>query len=153
MHQTRAIQILHEKKIPHSVREFEAVEFTAAEVSEKLEIPEEQVFKTLVIEIEKKLFAALVPGTKELSLKKIAAALGGKRAELVPVDNLMRLTGYLKGGVSPLGSKRSLAVVCDSSILEHETVSVSAGKRGVQIILAPKGLIEATNAKLAPIAE
>jgi Cys-tRNA(Pro)/Cys-tRNA(Cys) deacylase len=153
MHRTKALQLLTEKNIPHTVREFAATQFTAEEVAEKLHLPLNQVFKTLVAECDKKLIAALVPGTKELSLKKLASALGVKRLDLVNVADLPRLTGYLKGGVSPLGSKKPFRVVCDRSITDHEAVSVSAGLRGLQILIAPEALITVSGALVAPLTE
>lgn len=154
MKRTRAVQILEDAKIPHEVRSFEASQFTAEEVAEKLNIPLPSVYKTLVARGEKTgVVMAVVPGDKELNLKKLAGVLGDKRAELVKIDELQRLTGYLKGGCSPLGAKKAYPVYLDQAALEQKQISISAGLRGVQIIIAPQGLLQAAGAKAATLTD
>ena len=154
MKKTRAIEILSAAKAPFEVREFAAAEFTAEEASEQLGIPLAQVFKTLVLRGEKHgELMAVVPGDRELSLKKLAHAAGEKRVEMAKLEELQRLTGYLKGGVSPLGSKKRMPVYIDASAREHERISVSAGLRGVQLWLPVSSLESAAHASVVELAE
>jgi Cys-tRNA(Pro)/Cys-tRNA(Cys) deacylase len=152
MKRTKALDILDKANIAHEVREFDASEFTVEETSEKLGLPLNVLFKTLVVKGERKgLAMALVQGNAQLSLSKLAKAMGDKRCEMIDVDDLFRVTGYLKGGCSPLGAKKNFPVYLDASALEHDRISVSAGLRGVQMLLAPHDLIRAANATVAEI--
>lgn len=152
MKRTKALDILDKANIAHEVREFNASEFTVEETSDKLGLPLNVLFKTLVVKGERKgLAMALVQGDAQLSLSKLAKAMGDKRCEMIDVDDLFRVTGYLKGGCSPLGAKKNFPVYLDASALEHDRISVSAGLRGVQMLLAPNDLIKATNATVAEI--
>lgn len=154
MKRTKAIEILDSLSIPYQLGEFDASEFTAEEVASKLHIPLESVFKTLVVRGEKSSEAmAVIPGDKELSLKKMAGALKTKRAEMVKIEELQRITGYLKGGCSPLGSKKPLPVFIDESARSHPTISVSAGQRGLQILIAADALAQASKAVFADLSE
>ena len=154
MHRTRAIEILEAAGLPYELGEFAAVDFTAEEVSEKLALPLSMVFKTLVVKGEKGGEAmAVIPGDKELSLKKMAAALGEKRAELIKLNDLQRITGYLKGGCSPLGSKKPVSVFLDESAILHERISVSAGLRGLQLLLTAETLERACGVRLVDLVE
>lgn len=151
---TRAMQILDRAGIPYEIREFQADDLGADEVAEKLGIPLERVFKTLVARGDRTgVVLACLPGTATLSLKAFARASGNKQVELVETDEILRLTGYIRGGVSPLGAKRAYPVTVDESALSQPMVSVSAGMRGMQLLLAPRDLIQATQATLAPIAD
>ena len=152
MARTRAIQILEELKIVHEVRDFEAQTFTAEEVAERLSLPIEDVYKTLVARGEKNgVVMAIVPAQKNLNLKKLASAIADKRADLVKLDELEKLTGYLKGGCSPLGAKKPYPVYIDSLASTRGKISVSAGLRGVQILISPADLIKAEKATVADI--
>jgi Cys-tRNA(Pro)/Cys-tRNA(Cys) deacylase len=152
MKRTKALDILDKANIAHEVREFDASEFTVEETSEKLGLPLNVLFKTLVVKGERKgLAMALVQGNAQLSLSMLAKAMGDKRCEMIDVDDLFRVTGYLKGGCSPLGAKKNFPVYLDASALEHDRISVSAGLRGVQMLLAPHDLIRAANATVAEI--
>lgn len=147
MQRTKALDILEKLKIPHEVREFKASEFTVEETALALNLPLNSLFKTLVAEGERKgLVMALVPGDSHLSLSKLAKAMGDKRVEMIDVDDLFRVTGYLKGGCSPLGAKRAFPVFMDETVILHDRISVSAGLRGVQMLIAPDDLRRATNA-------
>lgn len=127
---TRAMQLLDRAGVKYQVREFQEEELGAEEAAAKLNIPLPQVFKTLVVRGEKTgvLFACL-PGTMTLSLKALAKVSGNKRIEMVEKDEIHRLTGYLRGGVSPLGAKKAYPVYLDASALDHPFLSVSAGMR------------------------
>lgn len=152
MKRTKALDMLEKAKIPHEVREFKASEFTVEETADALNLPLNMLFKTLVAEGERKgLVMALVPGDAQLSLSKLAKAMGDKRAEMIDVDDLFRVTGYLKGGCSPLGAKRAFPVFMDEDALLHECISVSAGLRGVQMLLAPADLQRIANATIADL--
>ncbi len=127
-----------------------------AEAAEKLNLPPERVFKTLVASTTMKgrdtLAVAVVPVGGQLDLKRLAAALGGKKAAMADVAEAQRSTGYLVGGISPLGQKRRLPTVLDQSVSRFPTVFVSAGRRGLEIELAPADLQRLTGATLAAIA-
>jgi Cys-tRNA(Pro)/Cys-tRNA(Cys) deacylase len=111
-----------------------------------------RIFKTLIAAVDVGLACAVVPVAGRLDLKAFAAALGGKRAELAPPDAAARATGYVIGGISPLGQRTSLPVVVDVTAQSFETVYVSAGKRGLQVQLAPVDLVRLSAALLAPVA-
>lgn len=152
MKRTKALDILEKEKIPHEVREFKASEFTVEETAGALNLPLNMLFKTLVAEGERKgLVMALVPGDAQLSLSKLAKAMGDKRVEMIDVEDLFRVTGYLKGGCSPLGAKRNFPVFIDEDALLHDRISVSAGLRGVQMLLAPADLQRITRATIADL--
>ncbi|GAA4529493.1 MULTISPECIES: Cys-tRNA(Pro) deacylase [Nonomuraea] len=121
------------------------------EAADALGVPYERIFKTLVAETEGGLAVAVVPVAGKLDLKALASALGGKRAAMADAAKVERVTGYVVGGISPLGQRKRLPTVVDSSALEFETVYFSAGKRGLQIETAPASLIELTGAVTAPI--
>jgi Cys-tRNA(Pro)/Cys-tRNA(Cys) deacylase len=121
------------------------------EAADALGVPYERIFKTLVAELESGLAVAVVPVSGKLDLKALAAALGGKRAAMAEAAKVERVTGYVVGGISPLGQRKRLPTVLDSSALEFGTIFFSAGKRGLQIEAAPADLIRLTGAVTAPI--
>jgi Cys-tRNA(Pro)/Cys-tRNA(Cys) deacylase len=122
------------------------------EAAEALGLAPEQVFKTLLVEVDGKLTVGVVPVDKQLDLKAIAAAAGGKKAVMADPAAAERTTGYVVGGISPIGQKRALPTVVDATATDHDLVYVSGGRRGLDIGLAPKDLITITNARTAPIA-
>lgn len=151
---TRAAQILDGLGIRYEIREFQEAELSATEAAEKLAIPPAQVFKTLVARGDRTgVVLACVPATTTLNLKALAKASGNKKAEMVEKDEIPRLTGYLRGGVSPLGAKKPYPVYLDQKALAQPFLSVSAGMRGMQIFIAPQDLVRATRATLALIGE
>ncbi|RBQ20364.1 Cys-tRNA(Pro) deacylase [Spongiactinospora rosea] len=123
------------------------------EAADALGVPHERIFKTLVAEVEDGLAVAVVPVAGKLDLKAFAAALGGKRAVMAESGKVERVTGYVVGGISPLGQRRSLPTVIDSSALAFETIYFSAGRRGLQIETAPSVLVELTRGVTAAIAK
>ncbi len=152
MKRTRAIDLLEKAGIPYEIREFEASEFTVEETSAALELPLNLLYKTLVVEGERKgLVMALVPGDAQLSLSKLAKAMGDKRCAMIDVEDLFRITGYLKGGCSPLGAKKAFPVYLDETALVHPRISVSAGLRGVQMLLKADDLRAVTRATVADL--
>ena len=149
---TRAAQMLDRLGIPYEIREFQEEELGAEEAAEKLRIPLQQVFKTLVVRGDRTgVILACLPGTKTLSLKALARASGNRRVEMAEKEEIHRLTGYLRGGVSPLGGKKDYPVYLDQSALEQPILSVSAGMRGMQLFIAPQDLTRAAKATIADI--
>lgn len=122
------------------------------EASEKLGVEPTCVFKTLVVSVDGRLVVALVPVARSLDLKAIAAAAGGKRALMAEVPAAERATGYVVGGISPLGLRRPLSTIVDRSLLECERVFVSAGRRGLEIEIRPDDLVRLLDAGTAWIA-
>lgn len=121
------------------------------EATTALGVPAERVFKTLLADIDGTLTVAVVPVAGKLDLKALAAAVGGKRAAMADPSAAERTTGYVVGGISPLGQKKRLTTVVDASARTHETVFVSAGKRGLEVELTPVDLITLTAATTADI--
>jgi Cys-tRNA(Pro)/Cys-tRNA(Cys) deacylase len=121
------------------------------EAAEALGVEPARVFKTLVAEVDGMLTVAIVPVAAKLDLKALAAAVGGKRAKMAEVAAAERATGYVAGGISPLGQRKRLPTVLDASAGGFETVFCSAGRRGLEIELAPADLVRLTGAKLAPV--
>lgn len=149
---THAAQILERLGIPYEVREFREQELSADEAAEKLQIPLARVFKTLVVRGDRTgVILACIPGTMTLSLKTLARVSGNRKVEMVEKDEIHRLTGYLRGGVSPLGGKKNYPVYLDQGALEQPFLSVSAGMRGMQLFVNPQDLARATEAKVAAI--
>lgn len=123
------------------------------EAAEALHLDPALVFKTLVVKLDGKTLAVgIVPVAARLDLKALAATLGARKAEMAPPAEAERATGYVVGGISPLGQKRRLATALDASALSHETIYVSAGRRGTEIALAPADLMRLTGAQVAEIA-
>jgi len=122
------------------------------EAAEALGLPPEQVFKTLLCEIDGKPHVAIVPVTGQLQLKLAAAAIGGKRAEMMQVAAAERLTGYIAGGISPFGQKKVLPTIVDETAVLFDTIYVSGGRRGFDIGIAPTDLVSLLDAIVADIA-
>lgn len=156
---TPAVTLAEKAGIPFTLHRYEHDPDAAsygAEAAEKLNLPPERVFKTLIASTtvagRDTLAVAVVPVGGQLDLKRFAAALGGKKAAMADVAEAQRCTGYLVGGISPLGQKRRLPTVLDHSVSRFPTVFVSAGRRGLEIELAPADLQRLTGATLAAIA-
>ena len=135
----------------HEYRHDPAVRAFGEEAARALGHDPARVFKTLVAEVDGAPTVALVPVSASLSLKALASAVGGRRAAMADPAVAERTTGYVRGGISPLGQRRRLPTVVDSSAAEHPTVLVSAGRRGLEIELAPADLLALTGATTAPI--
>jgi len=121
------------------------------QAAQALGVDPKRLFKTLMVLIDTRPACALLPVDRELSLKKLAAALGGKQAELMAPSQAERVSGYHIGGISPLGQKKRLAVAIDTSALEHATVLLNGGQRGLQLELAPQALARVLDAHAAAI--
>jgi Cys-tRNA(Pro)/Cys-tRNA(Cys) deacylase len=151
---TVAAHLLDRLGIPYDVREYAYAEdeLDAVTAAAKVGLPPEQVFKTLVARGDRTgIVMACIPASADLDLKALAACSGNKRADMIPVKDLPALTGYQRGGVSPLGGKRQIAVFVDERARGLDTVSVSAGRRGVQLVLSGPDLIRAAGATVAPL--
>ncbi|KAA5832872.1 Cys-tRNA(Pro) deacylase [Saccharopolyspora hirsuta] len=152
---TPATALLTKRKVPHEVHAYDhdpRAESYGLEAAEALGQPPERVFKTLVAEVDGKLAVGVVPVTGQLDLKALAAAVGGKKAKMAEVAAAERATGYVAGGISPLGQKKRLPVVVDSSATGFDTIYCSAGRRGLEIELAAADLVRLLDAVVADIA-
>ncbi len=156
---TPAITAAKRAGVRHSVHRYDhdpGAESYGMEAADKLHLDPARVFKTLVAAVTGAggdgFAVALVPVAHSLDLKRLASALGAKKAEMAAVADAERITGYQVGGISPLGQKRRLKTVIDASASGQATIFVSAGRRGLQIELAPADLARLTNAISAPIA-
>ncbi|MYM19675.1 Cys-tRNA(Pro) deacylase [Brevibacterium sp. 5221] len=152
---TPALRVLNLAGVEYSVFEFEHdpnVRRYGTEVSEKLGIASDRVFKTLMILVDGEPITALVPVSGQLDLKALATAIGGKKAQLAGIAETERRTGYQTGGVSPFGQRRTSPVVIDRTAQDHETVYISGGRRGLEIEMRPDDLAMLTDARIAKIA-
>jgi Cys-tRNA(Pro)/Cys-tRNA(Cys) deacylase len=152
---TPALDVAENAGISYSVHAYEhdpTHESFGLEAAEKLGIDAQRVFKTLVVAHDKELCVGVVPVQNHLDLKAMAAALGVKSVTMADVALAERTTGYIAGGISPLGQKKRLRTVLDESMNDFDTVHVSAGKRGLEIELSPSDLAKLTNASFAAIA-
>jgi Cys-tRNA(Pro)/Cys-tRNA(Cys) deacylase len=152
---TRATELLVRLGIQHSVHRYTHDPRHASygqEASEALGVPAERVFKTLVADVDGQLTVGVVPVSGSLDLKALAAAVGGKKAAMADPVQAEKASGYVTGGIAPLGLRRPLPVVLDESALAYDTVFCSAGQRGLELELTPGDLIKAAAARTAPIA-
>jgi Cys-tRNA(Pro)/Cys-tRNA(Cys) deacylase len=152
---TPATALLTRERIEFTLHPYEHDPRASAfgeEAAAALGVDPERIFKTLIATVDGKLACAVVPVAARLDLKALAAALGGKRAELAEPAAAARATGYVVGGISPVGQKTRLRVVVDASAERFATVYVSAGKRGLQVQLAPADLVRVAGALVAGIA-
>jgi Cys-tRNA(Pro)/Cys-tRNA(Cys) deacylase len=152
---TNAARLLDQMGIRYELREYEVdpEDLAAEAVAAKIGLPTAQVFKTLVAQGDRHgICMAVIPGDRELDLKALAAATGDRKIHLVPVKELQKLTGYIRGGVTALAAKKAYPVYADESIERFDVISISAGVRGLQILLAPVDYLRVAKARLAAIA-
>ncbi|MCX2732171.1 Cys-tRNA(Pro) deacylase [Saccharopolyspora sp. NFXS83] len=152
---TPATALLTRQRITHQVHAYEhdpRAESYGLEAADALGRPPERVFKTLVADVDGALAVGVVPVTGQLDLKSLAAACGGKKAKMADMGAAERATGYVAGGISPLGQKKRLPVVLDASAEAFDTIFCSAGRRGLEIELAPADLVRLLDAHVADIA-
>ena len=154
---TPGIKLLEKNAITHSVHAYShdaSSESYGSEAAEKLAVPQERVFKTLVVSLDSgQLVTAVVPVSAMLSMKRLAKAVGAKKASMAAAADVERSTGYVLGGVSPLGQKKGLKTVVDSSAFDFSTVYVSAGRRGLEIELSPADLCSQTRGSQADLCQ
>ena len=151
---TNAARKLDELKIDYKLIEYAVDEehLDAVHVAQEVGMPAAQVFKTLCVRGDKNgVMFAVIPGDAELDLKALAKVSGNKRAELVALKEVLPLTGYIRGGCSPLGAKKNYPVYMDVTSNNCPEIAISAGQRGMQIVAAPADLQRATNATVAPL--
>jgi Cys-tRNA(Pro)/Cys-tRNA(Cys) deacylase len=159
---TRATDVLANAAISHRVLEYESPERHGTARDERpsygrdaaaaLGVDQDRIFKTLVASVDGRLALAIVPVAGSLDLKLLAAALGGRRADLASPAEAERATGYVIGGISPLGLRRPMPAVLDAGAMAQTSILVSAGRRSLQVELAPADLARVTGAIVAPIA-
>jgi Cys-tRNA(Pro)/Cys-tRNA(Cys) deacylase len=152
---TNAVRLLEEMGVRYELRAYEVDpdDLTAETVADKIGLPAEQVFKTLVARGDRHgVCFAVLPGNGRLDLKALAKLTGDRKVETVPLKEVQPLTGYVRGGVTVLGAKKAYRVYVDETIELFEVVSMSAGMRGLQLLLAPADFLQATGARLGPIA-
>ena len=151
---TNAARKLDELKIEYKIVEYPVDEehLDAMHVAQEVGMPPAQVFKTLCVRGDKNgVMFAVIPGDGELDLKALAKVSGNKRAELVALKEVLPLTGYIRGGCSPLGAKKNYPVYMDASCNNWPEIAISAGQRGMQLVAAPADLQRATNATVVPL--
>jgi Cys-tRNA(Pro)/Cys-tRNA(Cys) deacylase len=152
-HRTNAVRLLDQMRISYELREYavDPEDLAAETVAAKIALPAEQVFKTLVARGDRNgICMAAIPANAELDLKALAQATGDRGVQLVPMKELQSLTGYIRGGVTALAGKKGYPVYADEAIELFEIISISAGVRGMQILLAPQDYLRATKATVAP---
>ena len=152
---TRATQQLAKLGISHTVHRYEhdpRHPSYGQEASDALGVAPDRVFKTLIADVDGQLTVAVVPVGGSLDLKALATVVGGKKAAMAEAAQAEKASGYVTGGIAPVGLRRPLSVVVDETALRHVTVFCSAGQRGLEIELAPADLVTAAGARTAPIA-
>lgn len=154
MKKTNAARILDQHEIPYQLIEYEVDEnnLSAGLVAEKIGQSVEKVFKTLVLTGDKTgVLIAIIPGAREVDLKNLALVSGNKKCMMVPLKEVLGLTGYIRGGVSPVGMKKNYPTFIDSSCKNFDEIFVSAGIRGLQLLISPIELVKITKAKSGDI--
>jgi Cys-tRNA(Pro)/Cys-tRNA(Cys) deacylase len=151
---TNAARILESLAILYTLQEYEVDpdDLSAIAVARKIALPVEQVFKTLLTTTGPDQYAfAVIPGDAELDFKKLARAAGARKAEMVSLKDVQPLTGYIRGGVTVFGAKKDFPVFADETIELFDFISVSAGQRGIQILLAPQDYLRVAKATVADL--
>jgi Cys-tRNA(Pro)/Cys-tRNA(Cys) deacylase len=153
---TNAVRLLEHLGIRFELRQYEVdpEDLAAETVAAKLGLPPEQVFKTLVARGDRNgVCLAVIPGNSLLDLKALAACSGNRKADTVPLNEVLPLTGYIRGGVTALGAKKNYPVWIDETAILWDVISVSAGTRGLQILIAPEDYRKAVDGQYAAIAK
>jgi len=151
---TNAARLLDSLNIAYEMRDYEVdpEDLSAIAVAKKVGLPAEQVFKTLLTASGTgEHYFAVIPGDAELDFKKLAKAAGTRKTEMVPLKDVQHLTGYIRGGVTVFGAKKAFPVFVDETIEMFDTISVSAGVRGTQLLLAPADYLRAAEATVAAL--
>jgi Cys-tRNA(Pro)/Cys-tRNA(Cys) deacylase len=153
MTKTNAMRLLEAQGVPFQIREYEVdpEDLSAQTVAAKIGLPIEQVFKTLLARGDRNGLAfAVIPGNTELDLKALAKGTGDRKIDLVPVKELQSLTGYIRGGVTALAARKDFPVFLDETAELFDVISVSAGQRGIQILVNPQDYLRITAATTGP---
>jgi len=151
---TNAARYLDSLDISYELREYtvDPEEFSALVVAEKIGMPPEQVFKTLLcVTSEREHVFAVVPGSDELDFKKLARAAGTRKAEMVSLKEVEPLTGYVRGGVTVFGAKKDFPAYVDETIELFDMISIAAGTRGTQLVMSPADYLRASSATIAAL--
>jgi Cys-tRNA(Pro)/Cys-tRNA(Cys) deacylase len=152
---TNAMRLLDALGIPYTTCDYavDLEDLSAETVAAKLDLPAEQVFKTLVVKGDRSgVCLAVIPGSQELDLKALAKLSGNRKMEMAPLGEVQPLTGYIRGGVTALGAKKEFDVYLDETAVLWDVISISAGVRGTQILLSPDDYVKATKAAIGAIA-
>src|SRR3954452_6359637 len=156
MAKSNAVRLLDDRKVGYELREYEVDpnDLSAESVAEKIGLPPDQVFKTLVARGDRNgVCMAVIPGNAELDLKSLAKLSGDRKVEMVPLKDVQPLTGYIRGGVTALAARKQFPVYVDETAILFEVISVSAGVRGTQSLLNPEDYIAAVNGTVGEIAK
>lgn len=154
INKTNVARLLDKAKVPYQLVPYEVDEndLSAIHVAEQLGENVEQVFKTLILHGDKSgYFVCVIPGADEVDLKKAAKVSGNKKCEMIPVKELLPLTGYIRGGCSPIGMKKHFPTYIHQTAEAFDKIYISAGQRGLQVLLAPADLVRETNASFADL--
>ena len=154
MAKTNVMRLLSAAGINYTVREYPVDEsdLSAVHAAEFLGLPAEQVFKTLVLQgVSGAYFVCCIPAAAEMDMKKAARVANEKSIDLIPVKNIQPVTGYIRGGCSPVGMKKQLPSFFDETALLFDTISISAGERGIQVLLAPEELARFISARFVDL--
>lgn len=150
MIKTNVMRLLDTADIPYEVREYavDEADLSGEHTAAQIGFPPEQLFKTLVLRGERTgVFVCCIPSHETIDLRKAARAAGDKKAEMLPMKDLLATTGYIRGGCSPIGMKRKYPLFIDETCMLHDAIAVSAGVRGAMVVLSPQSLIAYTGAK------
>lgn len=153
---TNAVRLLEELQIPYELRDYEVdpEDLSAEAVAQKIGLPAGQVFKTLVVKGDRNgVCLAVIPGDAELDLKALAKLTGDRKMELVPLKEVQPLTGYIRGGVTALAGKKDYPVYLDETAILFDTISISAGVRGTQILIKPEDYLRVAHATTGEISK
>lgn len=153
---TNAIRLLDKQKIKYNLVPYDVDEddLSAIHVAEQLHEPVDQVFKTLVLKGDKSgYFVCIIPGAEELNLKIAAKVSGNKNCDMIPMKDLLTVTGYIRGACSPIGMKKQYPSYIDKTVEKHSSIYISAGKRGLQIQIKPQDLFQIVNFKVENLTE
>ncbi len=154
MSATRGIQFLERSKIEFQVHRYEHLEKGAVFASEALGFPVEATIKTLVVRISPGGLAyILMPGDKEIPLKKLAKLLGARKAEMAEMAEAERSTGYLVGGISPFGARKKLPTYLEESLMNFDHVAINAGQRGIMVVVSPRDIVHSLGATVISLSE
>ncbi len=148
---TNAMRILDKAKISYEVKtyDYDESDLSGTTAAEKMGVDPNTIFKTLVLRGEKNgIMVCVIPVNQEIALRSLAAFVKDKKVEMIHLKELLPLTGYMRGGCSPIGMKKAYPTYIEASCLKYDTIGVSGGKRGLQIILAPNDLIKIANAEI-----
>ncbi len=154
MEKTNAVRILEQKKVPFEIESYEVDEsdLSAVAVASKTGLDIDRIFKTLVLRSNtNEIFVCVIPGACELDLKKAAKTAGFKKVDLIPVKEILSLTGYIRGGCSPIGMKKHYPAFIDETCLLYESIFVSAGVRGLQVNLKADALADLIDAEICDL--